>query len=490
MTRYIRRASVFCLILLVALLVNAARVQVFQAGSLDDNPANRRTTIERYGQPRGDILVQGKPVTGSTDTGEPLRYERTYKNGPLYSPVTGYASQTYGTTFVESAGDDILSGTDPMLAPIPFWNDISRGQEPGGNVETTINAAAQQAAYAGLGGKKGAVAAVDPATGKILALVSTPSYDPGDIAGTGSATTGAWARLNASADRPMLNRAIRQTYPPGSTFKIVTAAAVLDHDVVNGVSTPTDTPSPYTLPGTTTQLHNESAAAACENATLEYALKVSCNTVFANLGVRVGLSDMVQTAQNFGFNDSRLKVPMTAARSNFDTDMNKSQLALSSIGQYDTAATPLQMAMVSAAVANGGTLMAPHLVDKTTTDDGTTVSTTGSSTYKQAMSPYTATQLQQMMVDVVEQGTGTNARIPGATVGGKTGTAQNGVDNQGTPYAWFISYAQDDGASAPQVAVAVVVEDAAADRADISGGGSAAPIARSVMEAVLNSAPQ
>ncbi|MEV3855195.1 penicillin-binding protein 2 [Streptomyces sp. NPDC050095] len=487
MTKYIRRASVFCLVLLVALLVNAARVQVFQAPSLDDNSANRRSTIARYDQPRGNILVQGKPVTGSKDTGQSLRYERTYTNGPLYSPVTGYASQTYGTTFVESAEDDILSGTDPMLSPIPFWDEISRTQEPGGNAVTTINAAAQQAAYSGLGGKKGAVAAIDPSTGKILALVSAPSYDPGDISGTGSSATDAWARLNADPDQPMLNRAIRQTYPPGSTFKIVTAAAALENNVVNGVDTPTDTPSPYTLPGTTTQLTNENPNAACENATLEYALRVSCNTVFANLGVQVGLSDMVKTSENFGFNDTGLRIPMTAAKSNFDTDMNKSQLALSSIGQYDTAATPLQMAMVAGAVANGGTVMSPHLVDRTTTSDGDTVTTTGTKTYRQAMSPYTATQLQQMMVDVVTQGTGANAAISGATVGGKTGTAQNGVNNEGVPYAWFISYAQADGASSPQVAVAVVVEDAEANRADISGGGSAAPIARAVMEAVLNS---
>ncbi|MET9496744.1 penicillin-binding transpeptidase domain-containing protein [Streptomyces sp. NPDC006552] len=488
MTTYIRRASAFCLLLLVALLVNAARVQVFQAPSLDDNPANRRATIERYDQPRGDILVHGRTITGSRDTGQALRYERTYKNGPLYAPVTGYASQTYGTTFVESAEDDVLSGTDPLLATIPFWNEISRAQEPGGKVETTIVAAAQQAAYAGLGRRKGAVAAVEPSSGKILALVSTPSYDPGDIAGTGSPATRAWSRLNGDPDQPMLNRALRETYPPGSTFKVVTAAAVLENGVVASPSAKTHTPSPYTLPGTSTRLSNESSSDACEDASLEYALRVSCNTVFANLGVRVGLSGMVRTAEKFGFNDSGVKIPMTAAPSVFDTDMNASQLALSSIGQYDTAATPLQMAMVAAAVANGGTLMAPHLVERTAAEDGSTVSTTEGRTYKQVMSPYTASRLQRMMVDVVEEGTGTNARISGATVGGKTGTAQNGVHNEGVPYAWFLSYAQDRTASAPQVAVAVVVEDAAADRADISGGGSAAPIARSVMEAVLDSA--
>ncbi|MET8469494.1 penicillin-binding protein 2 [Streptomyces sp. NPDC006422] len=487
MTKYIRRASVFCLILLVALLLNAARVQFFQADSLDDNSANRRPVIERYGQPRGNILVEGDTVTGSKDTGESLRYERTYKNGPLYAPVTGYASQTYGTTFVESAEDDILSGTDPMLSTVPFWNEISRSQNPGGDVRTTINARAQQAAHSGLGGKKGAVAAIDPSNGKILALVSTPSYDPGRIAGTDSATVDAWTALNKSSDQPMLNRALRQTYPPGSTFKVVTAAAALENSVVDGIDEKTDTPSPYTLPGTTTQLTNESSSAACKNATLEYALRVSCNTVFANLGVRTGLSDMVRMSENFGFNDSGIKVPMTAATSNFDTDMNDAQLALSSIGQYDTAATPLQMAMVSAAVANGGALMKPHLVDRTTTSDGDTVSETGDETYKQVMSPYTATQLQTMMEDVVSEGTGTGARISGATVGGKTGTAQHGENNAGTPYAWFISYAKEKNASTPKVAVAVVVEDASANRDDISGGGSAAPVAKSVMEAVLGS---
>ncbi|MEU1026138.1 penicillin-binding protein 2, partial [Streptomyces sp. NPDC005904] len=152
MTRYIRHAAAFCALLLVALLVNATRVQVVDSDSLDHNPANRRRAIVRFEQPRGDILVDGRPVTGSKDTGEQLRHERTYKNGPLYAPVTGFASQVYGTTFLENAQDDLLSGTDPMLAPLPLWNDLTRAHSPGGRVETTIRAAVQQAAYAGLGG--------------------------------------------------------------------------------------------------------------------------------------------------------------------------------------------------------------------------------------------------------------------------------------------------------------------------------------------------
>lgn len=483
MIRHIRHAAAFCLLLLVALLVNAARVQVFEAGELDDNPANRRTTIARYDQPRGNILVGGRSVTGSKDTGDQLAYERTYRDGPLYAPVTGYASQTYGTTLIEHAEDGILSGTDSMLAPLPFWNDITRGRQPGGDVVTTIKDSVQRAAYEGLGGRRGAVAAVDPTTGEILALVSTPSYDPGRLSGTGSSVTDAWRELNASGSQPMLNRAIRQTYPPGSTFKIVTAAAALDAEVVTDPDAETDTPSPYVLPGTSTTLPNE--ARGCEQASLAEAIRVSCNTVMAHLGVEVGLDGMVEAVGRFGFNDTELKIPSGVAKSNFDTDMSDDQLALSSIGQFDTTATPLQMAMVAAAVANGGDLMRPHLVDRTTTHSGSTVRTTGPRSYHRAMNPMTAMQLRQMMIDVVQDGTGSNAAIDGVTVGGKTGTAQHGIDNSGTPYAWFISWAQAADTGRPAVAVAVVVEDASADRADISGGGSAAPIARSVMEAAL-----
>jgi len=481
--RCIRRAAALCLVLLVALLVNAARVQVFQADSLDHNPANRRLAITRYGAPRGNILVDGASVTGSRDTGEQLAHERTYRDGPLYAPVTGYASQTYGTTLIEDAEDGILSGTDSALAPIPLWNDITRGRQPGGDVVTTIKASVQRAAYEGLDGRRGAVAAIEPSTGRILALVSAPSYDPGLLSGTGPSVTGAWRRLNADLTMPMLNRAIRQTYPPGSAFKIVTAAAALDAGVVADPYAGTDTPSPYVLPGTRTTLPNE--AEGCEDASLAEAIRVSCNTVMAELGVRVGLEGMVDAARRFGFDDSRLRIPSRVAKSNFDTRMSDDQLALSSIGQFDTTATPLQMAMVASAVANGGEIEYPYLVDRTTTRSGTVVRRHGPRTYQRAMSPLTASRLRTMMVDVVEQGTGANAAIDGITVGGKTGTAQHGTGNSGLPYAWFISWAQAPDAGGPAVAVAVVVEDAEAHRADISGGGSAAPIARAVMEAAL-----
>ncbi|MGW2521248.1 penicillin-binding transpeptidase domain-containing protein [Streptomyces sp. NPDC001617] len=485
MTRYIRHAAAFCTLLLLALLVNASRVQVFRAQSYDDNPANRRTTIARYDQRRGDILVDGLPVTGSRDTGEQLRYERTYTNGRLYAPVTGFASQVYGTTLLEHTEDDLLSGTDPMLTPFPLWNDLTRAQSRGGKVVTTLNGEAQQAAYEGLGGRKGAVAAVEPSTGKVLALVSTPSYDPAVLSGNSAATERSWTRLNTDPDKPMLNRAVRQTYPPGSTFKVVTMAAALDAGVVTDVDEATNSPDPYTLPGTRTTLTNEGDG--CEDAPLRAAFEWSCNTVFAKLGVDVGKTDMAATAEGFGFNDTHLRIPFSVAPSTFDTTVDKAQLALSSIGQYNTRATPLQMAMVAAAVANGGQVREPYLVERTTTSDGDPVRTPGSRPVRQAMAPATAVRMKELMEDVVTEGTGANAAIPGAVVGGKTGTAQHGIGNSGTPYAWFVSWAQGERDLEPKVAVAVVVEDASADRGDITGGGVAAPIARAVMEAVLNS---
>ncbi len=484
MTRHIRHAAAFCLLLLVALLVNATRVQVISANGYDTNPANARQTITRYDQPRGDIYAGGTRLTGSRRTGGRLAWVRTYTDGPLYAPVTGYASQIYGTTLLENAGDPVLSGTDPRLAPFPLWNAVAREQTPGGRVRSTIDPAAQRAAYQGLAGRKGAVAAIDPATGKILALVSSPSYDPGRIAGTGQSSVAAWQQLTGDPDQPMLNRAIRQTYPPGSTFKVVTAAAALDSGTVTDVDSRTDSPDPYPLPGSSVKLGNE--AGGCANATMRYAFRVSCNTVFAKLGDEVGLPAMVRAARGFGFDDPALSVPSHVSESVFDTSMDASQLALSSIGQFDTRATPLQMAMVAGAVADGGTVMTPYLIDRQTNAKGGTISVTRPEVLGHAMSPHTASVLRDLMTDVVTDGTGTNAAIPGVDVGGKTGTAQHGIDNRGTPYAWFVSWARPDGAATAPVAVAVVVEDAAADRADISGGGSAAPIARSVMQAVLS----
>ncbi|MFG2788973.1 peptidoglycan D,D-transpeptidase FtsI family protein [Streptomyces sp. NPDC048419] len=493
MNKPLRRIAIFCGLLVLTLLLRDNWLQYLKADSLKDDPKNRRVTIARYSTPRGDIVVDGDPITGSTKTSKSglndLEYKRTYKDGAMWAPVTGYASQAFGANQLESIEDGILTGTDDRLFFRNTLDMITGKQKQGGNVVTTLNAAAQKAAYDGLKsqGGKGAVAAIDPSTGKILALASYPSYDPSSFAGNSTDTDSkAWQKLQkkVNPNDPMLNRALRETYPPGSTFKVVTAAAALENGLYNSADSATDSPLPYIMKGTTTELKNEGNI-PCKNATLRTALRVSCNTVFGKIGADLGNDKMLSEAKKFGFDQEQF-TPTRSAASVFSDDMNSSQTALSSIGQYNTAATPLQMAMVASAVANDGKLMKPYMVDKLQSSNLDTIAQTDPQEMSQPLSSKNAQILQSMMETVVKEGTGTNAQIPGVTVGGKTGTAQHGVANSKNPYAWFISYAKLPDGSSP-VAVATVIEDDHANRDDISGGGLAAPIAKSVMEAVINS---
>ncbi|MFI0978045.1 peptidoglycan D,D-transpeptidase FtsI family protein [Streptomyces sp. NPDC021093] len=485
MNKPLRRVAIFCGILVLALLVRVNWVQYVQGDKLKSHTDNRRVLVERYAHPRGDIVVDGKAITGSVEAKNgDLKYKRTYKDGPMWAPVTGFASQVYGATQLEKLNDGILTGTDDRLFFDRTLSLFSGEEKKGGSVVTTLNGDAQRAAYKGLMGKKGAVAALDPKTGKILALASTPSYDPSKIAGMADGEE--WKKLDkkVNPDDISLNRALRQTYPPGSTFKVVTAAAALEHGKVTNIDDKTDTPLPWIMPGTTTPLPNEGDI-PCKDATLRVALQWSCNTVFGKLGSDVGADKMRETAEKFGFNSEQF-TPVRSNASVWPKKLNPSQTALSSIGQFDTATTPLQMAMVTAAIANDGKLMTPYMVDKLTDPNLDVIKQTDPVEMSQPLSADNAQKVQQMMETVVKDGTGKRAQIDGVTVGGKTGTAQHGVNNEGDPYAWFISYAKTDKGS--PVAVAVVVEDSEAARGDISGGGLAAPIAKNVMQAVLDRA--
>ncbi|MEV5263500.1 penicillin-binding protein 2 [Streptomyces anulatus] len=481
MNKTIRRASVFCLLMVLALLVRATWVQGYQAKALADDEHNRRNTIAQYAQPLGDIIVAGSPVTGSKGTsGGDLRYKRTYTQGELYAPVTGYSSQAYGANQLEGIYGDVLDGTDDRLKDPKDL--LTGGQAAPGNVLTTIDPDVQKAAYEALGDTKGAAVAIDPGTGRILGMVSTPSYDPSTISGT---TDGdAWQALLDDPDKPLVNRAMRQPLPPGSTFKLVVAAAALENGLYGSVDERTDSPDPYTLPGTSTVLPNENTSAPCENATLRTALQYSCNNVFAKAAADLGQDEVKEMADAFGFDTEKLDVPVRAAESVYPTGMDRAQTALTGIGQFEVTATPLQMAMVTSALAGGGELAAPHMVSQVTDGDGTVLEETPDGDTERVVKESTAEQLRSAMVTVVEEGTGTNARIPGAEVGGKTGTAQHGVENSSTPYAWFTSYAKDRD-SGKEVAVAVIVEDSGAARSEISGNGLAAPIAQKTMKAAL-----
>ncbi|MFE9839794.1 peptidoglycan D,D-transpeptidase FtsI family protein [Streptomyces sp. NPDC005551] len=481
MNKTIRRAAVFTLLLVITLLVRATWVQFYDGRALADDKHNRRNAIEQYAHPLGDIIVAGDAITGSARTkGGDLAYKRTYTDGSLYAAVTGYSSQVYGATQLEGIYRSLLDGTDNQLKnPLDTLTDKRAAP---GDVVTTIDPDVQKAAYEALGDKKGAAVAIDPETGRILAAVSTPSYDPG-LLSTGNDSV--WKKLTRSSGKPMTNRALRQPLPPGSTFKLVVAAAALEDGLYADVDTRTDSPNPYTLPGTTRVLANENASAPCENASIRVALQYSCNNVFARMAVALGQDKVRAMAERFGFDDETQDVPVRAYPSGYPKDMDPAQTALTGIGQFDVTATPLQMAMVSAAVANDGKLVSPHMVARTSDADGNVLKDyDGSTETRRIVSSATAGQLRSAMRTVVEDGTGTNARIDGATVGGKTGTAQHGENNSKTPYAWFTSYAKSDS-NGKEVAVAVLVEQSDAARSEVSGNGLAAPVARAAMRAAL-----
>ncbi|MFI9830427.1 peptidoglycan D,D-transpeptidase FtsI family protein [Streptomyces sp. NPDC051913] len=481
MNKTIRRASVFALLLVFALLVRATWVQFYEGQALADDSDNRRNVIETYSSPLGNIIVAGESITGSAKTtGSDLEYKRTYKDGELYAAVTGYASQAYAPTQLEGIYQDLLNGSDSRLKGV--MDTVTNQRAEPGNVVTTIDPDVQKAAYDALGDKKGAAVAIDPKTGKILAVVSTPSYDPSSLTDANTAGS-AWKKLNKDSDKPLTNRALRQPVAPGSTFKLVVAAAALEDGLYSSVDEKTKSPDPYTLPGTVTPLENENKSAPCENASIRTALRYSCNNVFAKMAYNLGQDKLRAMAEKFGFNDKEQDVPVRAYTSVYPSDMNDSSTALTGIGQFDVTATPLQMAMVSAAIANGGKMVSPHMVSTITNSGGDTLKDyDDEASTTQVVSSDTAEQLQSAMQTVVEDGTGTNAQIDGVTVGGKTGTAQHGENNSETPYAWFTSYAKNGD---KEVAVAVLVEQSNAARSEVSGNGLAAPVARAMMEAAV-----
>lgn len=485
MNKPLRRIAIFCGLLMVALMVRANWIQFVQADELQNDKYNRRVAIERYDHPRGNIiLANGKSITGSTEVeGTDFRYKRTYKNGRMWAPVTGFASQAYGATQLEGIYDGILTGDDDRL----FFNrtiDMITGREQkGGNVITTLDPAVQKAGFEAMGDKKGAAVALNPETGAVLALISTPSYDPSSFAGNSSKDAEAWKKLQKenNEDDPMLNRALRQTYPPGSPFKIVTAAAAIESGLYEDIDEKTDSPNPYLLPQTETYLPNDGNH-PCEDASLRVAMQWSCNTVFAKISDELGNEKMIEYAEKFGFGQEHF-VPVRTAASVYPED-NRPQNAMGGIGQASNRATPIQMAMVTAAVANDGKMMEPYMVDRLVAPSLNVIEEHTPKEMGQPVSGETAQKLQEMMETVVEKGTGTIAQIDGVTVGGKTGTAQHGENNEKKPYAWFVSYAKTGDGSTP-VAVAVIVESANVLRDDIAGSKLAAPVAKAMMEAAL-----
>lgn len=478
----------------LVLFFSVTMIQFVSADDLRANELNGRTVKNGYKVERGSILVDGDPVAYSTPTGDSFRFVRQYSDGPLYAPVTGYFSHTQGMTGLEAAMNQDLSGIGNAQFFTRIMNTLNGVAPQGSSVQTTIDPAAQTAAAEAMaeGGFEGAVVALDPKTGEILALVSTPSFDPNVLSTNSDAEIIAnYRQLEEDPAQPLQNRAIAgDLYPPGSVYKLVTAAAAIE----SGEATPsTEFPNPaqLKLPQSTHEMQNASrtTCGTGSKATLEQAIVLSCNIPIAEMAMDMEPNAVPDMAHAFGF-DQELSIPLAVTPSTSPMPEDEAQVALSSIGQLDVRVTPLQVAMVSAGIANGGTVMKPYLVDRVITPDLRVEKEVAPEEFSKPISRETAEDVAGMMEEGVSsaEGLAQRAGIDGVRVAGKTGTAENGMDENGNdlPFTlWFTGFAPVED---PEVAIAVVIENGGGEAYGFEGGSFDLPTAvgKRVMEAVLS----
>ncbi len=478
MSQRITRIAAGMLVLFGALFINLNFISLVQSDDLANHPANRRLIIREYQIDRGPLIAGEEAIATSEETDGDLRYLRTYPDGGLYAHLTGYYSFILQRSALEAALNEDLTGRSTEMLAQNLGELLGARDRAGNAVELTVDPAVQRAARDALDGRTGAVVALEPSTGAVLASYSNPTFDPNPLSSHDAGEIReAWERLQDDPARPTLDRALRETYPPGSAFKLVTAAAALENGVQPDQTFPDEVT--FDVPQTAADIGNFGGGTCTGGGeiTLADAMRVSCNTTFARLGVEMGEQDLVEMAEAFGFN-RQPPFELGVAPSAIPDDMDVPSTAQSAIGQRDVRATPMQMALLVGALVNEGELMRPHVVASVRDPSGRQLrgpdvdTWSGGGFGSQAVSPRTASQLRAMMVAAVQDGTGGGAAIDGVEVGGKTGTAQTGGD----PTAWFVGFAGDD------VAVAVVVPDTGADA---TGGGVAAPIARQVLQAAV-----
>lgn len=486
MTKEIRRLSIIVAFMFVALFASTSVIQVVQASALNEDPNNRRAQYDRYEVRRGPIIAGGEQIARSQATDDEFAYQRVYEESDLWSGITGWINPVLGSeTGLEQAMSQELSGfaDSGFLARL---NQIVTGQEPrGSSLELTVDPTVQRAARDAMTsmGYSGAVVAIEPDTGRILALVTTPGFDANALTSHDvDQVTAAYDELNADERNPLINRALNTLYAPGSTFKLVVAAAALASGDFTAEST-FDNPSEYTLPGTSFKIRNAPfgpcGGSSAETVSLADAITYSCNIPMAQLAEELGEDAIREQAEKFGFG-STFDTPIASAVSSYPTGMSDDKLAQTGYGQYDVRTTPLQVAQWTAAIANDGIEMDPWLVDQIVGDDLSVQKKYDPSERERALDADDAESVTEMMVSSVAVGASSNARIEGVDVAGKTGTAENGPED---PYTlWFTGFAPAEN---PEVAVAVVVEDGGGQGQSGDGNTIAAPIAKKVMEAVL-----
>jgi peptidoglycan glycosyltransferase len=487
----VRKIAIAVMAMILLLMANLTYVQVVKASDYREDARNKRVLLAEYSRKRGQLSAGGKVLANSVETNDRLRYQRQYPEGPVYAPVTGYYSSDFSSGGMERAEDPVLNGSDDRLFGRRL-SDLITGRDPsGGNVVLTIDPDVQQTAYDQLRrkGYTGSVVALRPKTGEILAMVSTPSYDPNPLASHSSEEQkDAWTKITEAEPPELTNRAIQETYPPGSTFKLIDTAAAL----ASGRYTPDSqltAANSITLQGTNTTLENFNGNACGTGATasLRDALQRSCNTAFVQLATEVGEQAIRDQATAFGIGTADLSIPMPVSPSTLGDMPDTAALQQSAIGQRDVALTPLQNAMVVGAIANGGEVMAPYLVKEIQTPELDTVQTTEPDRIGRAIDSSVAATLTDLMVNNENSYSG-SGKLTGVQIAAKTGTAEHGATPKSTPpHVWYVAFAP---AQNPEVAVAVLVESGG-DRSNLAatGGAVAAPIGRAVIGQALRDAP-
>ena len=484
MTRELKRLSIIMVVMFFGLFGATSWIQVIQAQTLAENPENRRTLYDSFEVQRGSIIAGDEVIASSVPTDDIYSWQRQYTDAPMWAPVTGYINPVLqSATGIEQAMNRELSGTasSQFLSRV---DQIITGQPPrGSNVLLTLDPEVQRVAADALGTYQGAVVAIEPSTGRVLAMATSPSFDTNALAVHDSAAVNTTydELLNAAVD-PLANRTIDTLNPPGSTFKLVVASAAL----ASGKFTPDSTfanPSSYVLPGTSTAIHNfdGNTCGPGDQVSLATALRLSCNIPMAQLAVALGDDAIRDEAKKYGFN-TRFDIPLAVSASNYpEGSLSDDQTAQTGYGQLDVKATPLQIAMVSAGIANHGIVMNPRMVDRVVAPDLTVQQTFENTEFGRALSEQDAATMTSLMIANVSNGAASGARIEGVDVAGKTGTAEHGP---GDPYTlWFTGFAPADD---PTVAVAVMIEDGGGLGQSGTSNGIAAPIAKKVIEAVLS----
>jgi peptidoglycan glycosyltransferase len=496
MNRALLRISLACLAMFVLLLLNVNYLQGFRATKLAGEKGNVRIFNQQFKYQRGSIIATGDgndvTIAGSRLIKGTSTYQRYYPQGMVYAPVTGYDT-IYSTSGIENTEDSLLAGTDPRLTVHNFTALLTGKQKQGATVELTISPAAQQAAYSALaadGGHPAALVAISPSTGAILALASYPTFDPNVLATLdGTKLNQADQQLLTDKSQPLLNRAISDTFPPGSSFKIVTSSAAFSTHLVQNTNTLVQAPSPLPLPNGHVLVNDGGEICGDGNPPIIQAFWMSCNSAFGNLGMELGAPTLRQYASQFAMNKP-LSIPLPVVPSVIPPvpQNDKSLTAFSAIGQYNDAVTPLQEAMFSAAIANHGTLMYPYLVQRVVGPGLSVIDSASTRVLSQAVSAQVAGNVQTMMNQVTQNpgGTAYQTAGPPATniiIDGKTGTAENGISNGNPNDAVFTCFVPGVNGQPSPIAVGVIVQGGG------FGADAAAPIAVKVIQAYLRAHP-